>query len=237
MDPLLTPGQLEALRNLDTCAVSNAIETFNVRLRNEGFATSAIHCMFPEMPPMLGYAVPGRIRSGVPPLTASLPAVRGMTFSDRTDWWNYILSIPEPRVVVMQDVDRSPGLGAFMGEVHSAICKALGCVGFVTNGGVRDVPAVQAMDFHVFAGAVTVSHAYGHMVEFGEPVEIGGLKIRPGDLVHGDRHGIQTIPRSIAAQVPAVAARQHEKERQVLDLCNSPHFSVEKLRELVRQIG
>ncbi|MGH9431095.1 MAG: RraA family protein [Terriglobia bacterium] len=190
MERSLTPEQFEALRRLDGCAVANAIETFDVRQRNEGFTNASIRCIFGQLPPMLGYAVTGRIRSAAAPTVPSLPAVRGFSFADRTDWWSYVLTIPVPRVVVLEDIDHSAGLGAFMGEVHASICQALGCVGYVTNGSVRDLNAVNSLGFHFFAGHLSVSHAYAHIVEFGHPVEVGGVQVQTGDLIHGDRHGV-----------------------------------------------
>jgi 4-hydroxy-4-methyl-2-oxoglutarate aldolase len=239
LEPYLTPEQFEALRRLDTCTVANAIETFNVRLRNEGFVGgSLVRCIFEELPPMLGFAVTGRIRSSSPPIASSLPppSPQKLTFADRTDWWDYVLSIPPPRVVVMQDVDQNPGIGAFVGDVHSAICQGLGCVGYVTNGAVRDLEDVRRTGFHFFAGHVSLSHAYAHIVDFGEAVDIGGLRIRPGDLVHGDRYGVQTIPMRIASQIPAVAARLDEKERRIIEYCRSAQFTLEGLRAFVRNI-
>src|SRR6187401_161162 len=110
MHSTVSPELLESLRRLDTCTVSNAIETFKVRLRNEGF-TSRLHCLFPCRSPVVGYAVTARIRTSNPP-------VKGRTYVDRTDWWNHVLTIPAPRVVVLQDADEIAGLGAFIGEVH-----------------------------------------------------------------------------------------------------------------------
>lgn len=237
MDRFLSQEQFEAIAVLDTCAVANAIETFQVRMRNEGFASdNSVRCLFKHASPMLGYAVTGRIRTSAPPIASSLPPPRQLRFADHTDWWNHVLSIPAPRVVVMQDVDRSPGIGSFMGGVHASICQALGCVGYVTNGAVRDLEAVERMGFHLFAGHVSVSHAYAHVFSFGEPVEVGGLHIRPGDLVHGDRHGVQTVPWSVAEQVAARAAVIREKERLVTDFCRSPEFSVQKLRAVIKDI-
>jgi regulator of RNase E activity RraA len=115
-------------------------------------------------------------------------------YPDRTDWWGYIQSVAEPRVIVVQDCAESPGSGSLLGAVHTNIVRALGCVGAVTNGSVRDIPALESMAFPVFAGSICVSHAYIHIVEMGGPVEIGGLKIKSGDLLHGDIHGVQTIP-------------------------------------------
>lgn len=224
----LTPQQFEALRRLDTCTVSNAIETFQVRLRNEGFANAGIRCFFPNSRPMLGYAVTATIRCSGPP-------VEGHAYLECTDWWNSILSIPAPRVVVVQDLDKTPGAGALLGEVHANILLALDCVGAVTNGAVRDLPAVSATGFHFFAGNVAVSHSYAHIVKIGGTVEIGGLKVQPGDLLHGDIHGVLSVPKQIAAQIPAVAEQLVDKERKLIGLCRIGDFSVQRLRQAVRE--
>jgi regulator of RNase E activity RraA len=217
------------IRQLDTCTVSNAIERFKVRLRNEGFVHgSAVHCQFPHFAPMLGYAAPACARSSSAPMT-------GHCYHDRIDWWEYVLSIPEPRVIVLKDVDHQPGVGAFVGEIHAEIGLALHCVGCVTNGAVRDIPAVEKSGFHLFAGSVAVSHSYAHIVDFGEPVEIGGLRIHPGDLVHGDRHGVHTIPLEIAHEISEVAACVAAEEGRLIELCRCEGFSLEKLGAMLRQ--
>jgi len=223
----LSPEQLEAIRRFDTCTLANAIETFEMRLRNEGYCDSTVRCLFPRFSPMLGYAATVKIRCAGPPPD-------GHSYLERTDWWNYILSLPPPRVVVIQDVDGHPGGGAFVGEVHCQILLALDCAGAVTNGAVRDLPAVEATGFHLFAGSVSVSHSYAHIVEIGVPVEVGRLKIQSGDLLHGDCHGVLSIPLAIAAELPAIAARIVEKERKLIALCRSGDFSLEKLRHAVK---
>ncbi|MGA2132356.1 MAG: RraA family protein [Bryobacteraceae bacterium] len=224
---LLSAGEFDKLRQLDTCTVSNAIERFDVRPRNEGFIYRAIRCRFPNFSPMLGYAVTARLRSSSPPAT-SPPITRGCYY-DRMDFWRYLVTVPEPRVMVLQDADHSPGFGAFVGEVHARIALALHCVGCVTNGAVRDLPAVEDAGFHLFSGNLSVSHAYAHIVDFGEPVEIGGLKIYAGDLVHGDRHGVHTIPLGIAAEIPKMAAVWAAKEGELIAFCQSPGLTMDSL--------
>jgi len=226
MNPALTSEQLEILRRLDACTLANAIETFHQRLRNEGFVNSSAHCLFPDLAPMLGYAATVKIRGSAPP-TAAAP------YADRTDWWDYILTLPEPRVVVVQDVATQVGLGSLLGAVHVNILRALGCVGAVTNGSVRDLPAAKKLGFHLFAGSVSVSHAYVHIVEFGAPVEVGGLTIHSGDLLHGDLHGVQSIPLGVAGRIPLAAAEIIAKEQELITLCQSKDFSIEKLRAAV----
>jgi 4-hydroxy-4-methyl-2-oxoglutarate aldolase len=223
----VSKADFEALQNLDTCTVSNAIERLSVRLRNEGFIGGAVRCRFPSFKPVLGYAVTGRIRSSFPPMA-------GRCYYDRIDFWRYLATLPTPRVMVLQDVDPKPAFGAFVGEMHAAIGLALSCIGCVTNGAVRDLPAVQALGFHLFSGRVAVSHSYAHLIEFGAPVEIGGLKISSGDLMHGDLHGVQSIPLEIASKVPAEAAKVASAENLLKEYCRSPQFSLDQLEEKIR---
>ena len=226
MNTPLSVETFDALRRLDACLLANAIETFHERLRNEGFVDSSVHCLFPGLKPMLGYAATVKIRGSAPPTT-------DRPYPDRTDWWDYILKVPAPRVVMVQDVASRAGLGSLVDAVHMNILKALNCVGVVTNGSVRDIPAAKAAGFHYFAGSVAVSHAYVHIVEIGKPVEIGGLKIQSGGLLHGDQHGVQSIPLDIAARIPPVAAQIEAKEQALITLCQSPTFSLETLRAAV----
>jgi regulator of RNase E activity RraA len=160
----------------------------------------------------------------------------GSRYVERTDWWKHITSIPSPRVVVMQDIDEQPGTGAFLGSVHANILKALGCVGAVTNGAARELPGIEASGFQVFAGRLAISRAYVHIVEFGGPVGVGGLSIQPGDLIHGDRHGIITIPQEVAIKLPAVASKIMEKKRQVIELSKKPGATVQELSQGLKDL-
>jgi len=229
LHPPLSATDLAKIAALDSCSASNAIERLNVRLRNEGFVTNGVECRFPNLPPMAGYAVTAKIRTSAPPLAGN------RCYFDRMDWWTYVTTVPGPRVMVLEDADATPGFGAFVGEIHATIGQALHCVGCVTNGAVRDLPTVKALGFHLFSGRVSTSHAYAHIVEFGKPVEVGGMRVRSGDLVHGDRHGVQTIPLEIAADVPAEAARLVMEEKDLIEFCNSSRFSLDGLARRLRR--
>ncbi|MGC2475662.1 MAG: hypothetical protein WA485_15075 [Candidatus Sulfotelmatobacter sp.] len=224
---LLTDKELNALRDFSTCMIANAVETFNVRLHNTGFTNGSIRCLFPDQPPMVGYAVTARLRSGEPP-------IGGGTFHDRADFWNQILASPAPRILVLQDMDQPPGRGAFLGDMHAAILTALGCVGYVTNGAVRELPSIDPTAMHLFAGSVAVSHAYAHIFDFGATVNIDRMDVQPGDLLHGDRHGILSVPLQIAPELPAVAARLQRVEQKVVDYCRSSNFSVGGLSKVLK---
>jgi 4-hydroxy-4-methyl-2-oxoglutarate aldolase len=224
----LSPTLIEELRSFSTCALANAIEELGVRLLNEGFTNDSVKSFTPDLSPALGYAVTVKIRCSSPPAI-------GPSYVERTQWWDYILSLPQPRFVIIQDIDPFPGTGALVGQVHSAILQALGCVGVATNGAVRDIHEVAAMGFHLFARTLSVSHAYSHIVEMGIPVQLGGLVVQHGDLIHGDCHGLLSIPKDRASELPALVAKMMEREEQLFALCRAPDFSIEALREAIRR--
>ncbi len=227
---VLTPDLVDQFRRLSGASVSNAIETFDVRLRNEGFADGRLRCLYPEHPQVIGYAVTARIRCSSPPPV-------GHSYHDRTDWWNYIVSVPAPRIVVVQDVDERPGLGAFVGDVHVRILQALGCVAYATNGSVRDLDGVRGLGFQLFASGGAISHAFAHIVDFGQPVEVAGLAVSTGDLLFGDADGLLSVPPSLLEQIPGTVSRMRMKEEQVVAFCRSPRFSIDGLRALVKDLG
>ncbi|HYK89778.1 MAG TPA: RraA family protein [Acidobacteriota bacterium] len=229
MQEKLPDGQLDAIRHLDTCIVADAISALRVRLRNQGYSNGSLRCMFENPVPMMGYAVTGRIRCAEPPMV-------GQRFVENREWFKYITNLPDPRVVVLQDVDHAPGSGAFWDEVRARIHQRLGCVGAVTNGAVRELAKVRGTGFYLFAGSVTSSGGYAHIIDVGHPVEVGGLVIHPGDLIHGDVHGIVTVPRESLAALPGTARKILEIREQVSGLCASADFTPEKLMTLLANL-
>jgi len=217
----LEAAELEALRRWPTCALANAIELFNIRPRNEGFMLPEIQCVFPDLGPMIGYAVTAVISADSPEGRRVQPP----------EWWAEIQKIPAPRIAVIHDIDR-PVIGSFWGEVNANIHKALECVGTVTDGSVRDLDEVREAGFHFFSSCITVSHAYVHLVEVGVPVKVGGLLVKPGDLIAGDKHGVISIPLEIASDVPKAAQLVEDWERKVINFCKSREFTMEGLKSL-----
>ncbi|OGO50911.1 MAG: hypothetical protein A2148_02100 [Chloroflexi bacterium RBG_16_68_14] len=223
MSEPLTQEELAALRQITTPTVANAIERFQLRPRSEGFMDSTVRCLFPELGAMVGYAVTAKIAARDRPQAALPP----------WEMWAALEQVPGPRVVVIEDMDSPNPIGSYWGEVNGSIYQGLGCVGAVTNGGVRDLDEVRATGFHFFASCVLVSHAYVHLVEVGAPVRVGGLEVRPGDLLHGDRHGVISIPLEIVRDLPQAAAEVEQRERPIIDFARSPECSAEGLRRLL----
>jgi regulator of RNase E activity RraA len=216
----ISKDQIEALRKITTPTLSNAIELFNVRPRNQGFMSPDIRCLFPDLGIMAGHAVTARF-------AADQPCSRA---ASRYEFWKFIESIPEPRVLVLQDMDQPCGVGAFIGEVMATIHQRLGCVAVVTNGHVRDLDEVHALGFHFFAAGVCVSHAYVDLIDFGVPVKVGGLVVRTGDLLHGDKHGVLSVPPELVSKLPAAVDTIVEREQRIIGHCKSPEFDLEELR-------
>lgn len=223
----LTADQLGAIQQFDTCMIANAIERFGVRLRNEGFTRPGLHCLADGVPRVLGYAATFKIRSSDPPMV-------GNAYFDRTDWWNAIQHLPAPRIAVIEDLEAEHSAGSALGEVHAAILKAFRCQGVITNGAVRDLPAIRQMEFAVFARSAAVSHSYAHIVEYGGPVEIFGLRVQSSDLLYADCHGVVSIPLQVVEELPRVAAEIRAEEQRVVAVCQSPHFSPEMLLQAIK---
>jgi regulator of RNase E activity RraA len=210
---------LEALKRYDSPTLSNAIETFDVRPRDVGYMSMEIRCLFPDLGPMVGYAATATIRA------------RGRPDHDQTALYQHVRQVPGPRVVVVQDLDDPPGHGSLWGEVNATIFGALGCLGCVTDGCVRDLKEARAMGFHFFARGPGVSHAYVRVEAAGKPVTVGGLPVSPGDLMHADQHGVLLIPREIAGELPAAAERVIAAEQSLLRWVRSPEFDADELIE------
>jgi 4-hydroxy-4-methyl-2-oxoglutarate aldolase len=228
-DMLLTLEELETLRAIPTPAISNAIEPFDIRPRNAGFMGPEVRQMFPSLQPIIGYAVTARTKSAyAPDPDRTVP---------RPDYWRYLAaSGPGPLIAVIEDLDEPPSIGAFFGEVNSNIHRALGCVGAITNSGIRDMEEVEALGFPIWAGSVVVSHAYVHLVDFGGIVKVGGLVVRPGDLLMADGHGVIQIPPALVGDLPDSVRRVEARERTIISYCQSPDFNVEGLVELVAKL-
>ncbi len=226
---MITREQRNQILGFDTCKVANALEHLNIRLKNEGFTKPGLRCVTGGFPAVLGYAVTSRVKTADPPM-------KGSSHFDLPEWWSWIASRKGPLIAVIQDVDHAPGQGAVLSDIHAEVLRALDCHSVITNGAVRNLPALSAMNFPAFSQFVTASHAYVHMVDYNVPVEILGLHVRPGNLVYVDVHGALLLPEDTVGDVIRVAQEQAAQERTVIDLCRSGAFSLQALRSTLSQI-
>ncbi len=226
MKPSLPPSLFIEFAKFDSCSIANAVDMFRARLPSEGFTGPGLTYRTRSSAPMVGIATTLKVRS-------SDPSMKPAFYLDHPDWWELIADAPFPRVLVIEDTDVHPGRGSLVGPVHACILKALGFVGVVTSGAIRGIRKFEEIGLHAFSGNVSPSHAFSHVVEIGGPVEIAGIKIANGDLVHGDHDGIVLIPEDLAERVTDAARLVVERERGVCTYCNSRTFSRERLKGII----
>jgi regulator of RNase E activity RraA len=216
---------IKELQSMDTPTVCNALELLIPKRRGYGYTTSHLHCTRPQLPPIVGFARTASIRAAHP---SDLSGAAARDLSDA--YYAYIDQGPKPSVVVMQDLDGNGGYGSFWGEVNSNVHKGFGSVGVVTDGCVRDLPDIAA-DFQMLAASILPSHAFIHVVDYARPVDVAGMRVRDGDLIHADQHGAVVIPHDVATQVKAAAEQIGRRERVLIEASQQPGFNIEKFRK------
>lgn len=230
MKNTLTKDWFRLLAGVDTPTVCNALELALGRRQATGFTYGTPIAAPRPLPSMVGYARTSRIRAAEP---STLSAQESTAL--RLAYYRYVAPAEgEPVVVVQQDVDLTPGLGSFWGEVNSTVHKALGIKGVVTNGSVRDLDML-APDFPIVAGSIGPSHAHVHVLDFDQPVRVLGLEVHPGDLIHADRHGAVVIPHDVAPEMPRCIELMVAKEAPILEAARKPGFSVEDIAAALRK--
>ena len=214
----LTPQQLEELRAIDSPTIANAIEHFKVRPRVNGYAGAGLRCLIPGMGTMLGYAVTCKGDS----------TTEGKDRREHADLYRAIASVqPLPAVVVIGD-DGDPSrldLSCHAGEMMATTMKRVGAIGLITNGGIRDIKEVTALGgFHYFGRGLVVAHGQPCIYDVGATVDICGMEVRPGDLLHGDENGVTVVPAEIAGRVVAQALAVRDMEQKRLQDILGPDF-------------
>jgi 4-hydroxy-4-methyl-2-oxoglutarate aldolase len=227
MAATLTPEQLEQLRAIDSPTIANAIEYFLVRPRVAGYCGANVRCLVPAGGSMLGYAVTCKGDS----------TTEDKDRREHTELYRAIAAVqPLPAVVVIGD-DGDPSkiqLSCHAGEMMATTMKRVGAVGLVTNGGLRDVVEIKALGgFHYFGRGLVVAHGRPSIYDVGATVNIDGMQVQPGDLLHGDENGITVIPAEIADQVAAKALEHRDMEQKRLQeiLSADFHKQFEKITE------
>ena len=195
MPASLTKAQADFLASIDTPTVCNIVEMVAPERRGHGYTVKHLFCPFPDLPPIVGFAKTVTAK-------AQDKVALGDYMGKRLDYLDYIASEPRPSIAVIEDLDDEVGYGAVWGEVQSNIHKALGCLGVVTNGSIRDIPMI-APGFQMLAGSLAPSHAYTHVEDFGVPVTVHGMKVNSGDLIHADQHGAVVVPLEIIPKMKA----------------------------------
>jgi regulator of RNase E activity RraA len=211
----LSKAQADFLQSIDTPTVCNLLEIVAPERRGFGYTVRHLHCPFPDLPPMVGFAKTVTMRA-----QDSVPLGEAGYTNKRLDYLDYIAADPRPSIAVIQDIDEIVGFGAFWGEVQTNVHKALGCLGTITNGSIRDIPQV-APGFQMLAGSIAPSHAFVHVVDFGLNVNIHGMAVKSGDLIHADQHGAVVVPLNTIDGMKAAANGLAAKEAKIINAAKS----------------
>ena len=222
---------LKLLQGFDTPTICNALEIITPERRLHGYTVEPLSCIYPALPPMVGYARTCTIRS-VEPSQRSAADDR----ETKVNWYRYVdEGGPKPSVVVMQDIDGArAGYGSFWGEVNSHVHRGLGALGVITNGCIRDVP-MNAKGFQMLAGSVKPSHAHVHVVEIGPAVNVCGMSVRSGDLIHADMHGAVVIPQHAAGQIASAVKLLTQREAVIIGASKRKGFNWQVLRDALKE--
>jgi regulator of RNase E activity RraA len=224
---------IEQLCKFDTPTICNVLELFEVQSRTAGYMDARIQACYPTLPPMVGFAATATFRAAAPPRAGDIYAGLARQVEQ-------IAATPGPKVVVFQDLD-DPPVAATFGEVMCTTYQAFGCVGLITSGAGRDLDQVEALKFPCFTSGTICSHGYTQIVELGGPVRVGGVWVNPGDLLHGDRNGVTTIPLALAAAVAEACPEFMAAESVVLEYLKagsvSPSGYAAARGECQRRIG
>ncbi|MFA6507316.1 MAG: RraA family protein [Treponemataceae bacterium] len=212
MKEVLTKEQLEELRQFDSPTVNNALETFDPKYRIEGFMKPGMTPRTKLVKPMIGYAATAKVSAMHP----GKPENADFVFK----YYETVREMPDPTIAVIQDIDPSP-IGSFWGEVQATTHMALGAVGTLTDGGVRDLKEVEELGFSFFSTALLVSHAFIHVENYDCPVDVCGLAVYPGDLLFCDVHGVVRIPHEVAPKLAAACRKIAAAELPVLEPCRA----------------
>lgn len=212
----------ELLRRIDTPSVCNAIEVAQGQRGFASFTRGTVLCSAPEEPAMVGYALTAKI-AGVEPPTEDPDIIR----KRRMDYYRYMAVGSQPSVTVIEDTDYPLCISAYWGEVNTTVHKGFGILGALTNGVMRDLGDLPD-GFPVVAGSIGPSHGFVHVKDFDCSVEVFGMTVRPGDLIHADRHGALIIPEVVLPDLEAALNTMFANEKLVLDPARQDGFNFEK---------
>jgi 4-hydroxy-4-methyl-2-oxoglutarate aldolase len=209
----VTPADLKLLAQYDTPTISNVIELFEIRPRSAGYMDGRIRACFPEMPPIVGYASTATMRT-------AYARTEGAVYSSLDEQIARFAELPGPAIVVFQDID-DPPIGATFGEVMCGSYQCFGALGIITSGPARDLDQVRRLGFAAFSDGVLCSHSYSHITSIHQTVRVGGMEVRPGDLLHADANGVCSIPEAIASEVAQASAEFVAAETVVIEFARN----------------
>ena len=220
-------GIFETLRKYDSATIANVVELFDHRAHTAGYMRGAVRAIYPDLEPVVGYASTATFRSAYPSNAQNSYQKLPEQLRRMEEW-------PGPKIAVIQDLDQPPAAATF-GEVMCTAYQRFGCVAIVTNGAARDIAQIRRMNLPVFASSVIVSHGYSRLEDIHVPVQIDGLTVNPGDILHADANGVVLIPDQILEPVAYLCEDFVAVEQNVLDYLHGKEATVDGYEKSVQE--
>lgn len=217
----MTPSLLKLLQSVDTPTVCNAIEVAQGKRGFDAFTRGTMLCSAPDEPAIVGYARTAKIAAVKAPTEA--PEV---IKARRMAYYKHMADAPMPAVAVVEDTDFPDCIGAYWGEINTTVHKGFGLSGTLTNGVMRDLGDVPT-GYPVIAGSIGPSHGFVHVQEIGTQVEVFGMTVTEGDLIHADRHGALVIPKDVIETLEASIEKLLSTETLILEPARNVEFDFE----------
>lgn len=208
---------LNGLAEFDSATVYNAVERVQ-GVSNEDYTGPEIQYLTPEFGAIVGYAVTAEVT----PLDPTEPNLNW------SDYYDVVNDTPGPMIAVMKDVDTRPGRAALFGDGMAYIHRALGVVGAVVEGCVRDLEGIRKAGLPIWGIGTVSGHGPFNVRAVGRPLVVGQVLVQTGDLLIADVDGAVKIPIDIAEDTLKVADEIRTWERSHFDMITSPDFSFEK---------
>lgn len=221
----MTDSLIEYLKTVDTPTLCNGIELLGLRPHEEGFTPLQLRCLFPEFGRMCGYAVTAYVET----VTKTEPRDNRRF----VELYRMVEQSPKPAIVVFQEIGAHGDYAAHAGEVMSTIFQRCGAIGLVSDCAVRDLPEVRALGFHYFARGAVASHANFRIAKVGVPVQVMGLVVNPGDLLHGDENGLALVPRDRRDELPEMVKRIRDREGELLQFVRGKDFDLKGVEQRI----
>jgi regulator of RNase E activity RraA len=220
-----TDPWIEYLQGIDTPTLANAVELLQCRPNSDGFTPLGVRCLFPELGRLCGYAVTAHVET----VTATEPCDPGMFVR----LYEQVEQSLKPAVIAFQEVGAHPDYAAHCGEVMGTIFTRLGAAGLVSDCGVRDLPEVRRLGFRYFARGTVASHANFRTVRVGISVQILGMVVHPGDVLHGDENGVLVIPAGAREKLAEKVDEVREREQELMRYVRGPDFNLAGLHDRI----
>ncbi len=219
---------LQQLQEFDTALLANTVGYIDAAPVHEFYMGGSIASVTPTLGPTVGVAMTCEVDSSSPGNVA--------------DWEPYYEQVREmeksgvPIVWVAKCVGSRPDHECVLGDGMAKILHSAGCVGIVTDGGVRDIEGLITVPFAAYSKGRTIHHTAVRFPRINIPIQIGGITVNPGDIIHANIGGVIKLPRKNLEKLPALAVEMKAFESDVHRVWRETGVTLDQKRKWVAEL-